>query len=676
MATEHIKMPAVLPVIRTLANGSQTIFSYPFPIFAAGDLSIFLNGAPQSSGYSVTGAGETDGGTVIFETAPASGVVVTLERRFALERVTDFLEGGDFSARAINNELDFLTAALQQVSRDQGAMLRYAPTENPAALDLPSRAIRAGKALGFDDSGNPVAVSLEGSMAAPDFTASGMGAETRTSSDKFADIVSVRDFGAMGDGLSDDTLALQQALAAHDAVFLPSGTYLVTAPVTLGHRQSLRGTGQAAVIRAQSNDFATVEMAAGYAILDNLRIEGGLIGVRMFGRDGECVQNTISDVQIVRAATGIQLDGYDDTDKPCYWNHVSRVLIERPALHGLHLTLSGGGDTPNANKFHAVRVYSKGAETTGSGFYAEYGQLNNSFIDCEANMNGDTASACFRVGAGSDKTLIVNFLAESWNGVPNLQLDDGSRETAVMNLTAMSDGAAVYDLSGGNYDAINAGWPDKNRLRKTVVTDLKATLMRFDTEFIDMAGTTDLDLSHSLHLVNAINGAITLALPAAADAAGAEITIKKVDDSGNIITVSEQGGGSGPDGNTLLLGGKGDFVTVLSNGAGWYVKSSSRMAGNTRYADTTGTYDIDMAVDVYLISSYGGAVTARLPPANAAKAVGRTVTIKKTDISANAVTVTEQGGSGPDQYNQPLSSQYKAITVTSNGSQWYIISKF
>ena len=345
-------------------------------------------------------------------------------------------------------------------------------------------------------------------------------------------------------------------------------------------------------------------------------------------------------------------------------------------LHGLHLTLSDDGDTPNANKFYAVRVYSKGAATTGSGFYVEYGQLNNSFIDCEANMNGATASACFRVGANSDKTLVMNFLAESWNGVPNLQLDNGSQETAIMNLTAMSDGAAIYDLSGGNYDAINAGWPDKNRLRKTVVTDLKATLMRFDTEFIDTAGTTNLDLSHSVHLVNATGGAITIALPAAASAAGAEITVKKVDNTGNIITVAEQGGGAGPDGGNLLLGGKGDFVTVISNGAGWYVSSSNRMAGNTRYADTTGTYDIDMAVDMYLISSYGGAVTARLPPANAAKAVGRTVTIKKTDSSANAVTVTEQGGSGPDQYNQPLPDQYDAITVTSNGSQWYIISRF
>lgn len=676
MTTEHIKMPAVLPVVRTLADGSQTAFTYPFPVFAAEDLKVYLNGASQSSGYTVNGAGNTTGGTVIFTTAPGNGVIVTLERRVDLERMTDFLEGGDFSARAINNELDFLMAAIQQVNRDQGTMLRYAPTEAPAALELPPKTLRAGKALGFDADGDPVAVSLEGSMASPDFTASGMGAETRTSSDKFSDLVSVKDFGAVGDGLTDDTLALQQALAAHKGVFVPSGTYLITAPLTLGIKQALIGIGQTSVIKAQSNGFVTVEMAAGYAILSNLRIEGGLIGVRMFGRDGECVQNMVSDVQIIGAATGIQLDGYNDSNKPCYWNHISRVLIEQPALHGVHLTLSDDGDTPNANRFYAVRVYSKGAGTTGSGFYVEYGQLNNSFIDCEANMNGATASSCFRIGSNSNKTLITNLLCESWNNVPNLRLDNGSLETAILNLTAMSDGAAIYDLSGGNYDAINAGWPDKNRLRKTVVTDLKAMLMRFDTEFIDTPGTINLDLSHSVHLVNATGGAVTVALPLASGATGVEMTIKKIDESVNIVTISEQGGGTGPDGANLFLGGRNDYVTVISNGAYWYIKSSNRMAGNTRFADTTGTYDIDMAIDTYLISSYGGAVTARLPPANAAKAAGRTVTIKKTDSSANAVTVTEQGGNGPDQSGQPLGSQYKAITVTSNGGQWYIVSKF
>ena len=676
MTTDHIKMPAVLPVIRSLADGVQTVFTYPFPIFTASDLKVYLNGAPQSSGYAVTGAGNTSGGSVTFTTAPASGVIVTLERRLPLERLSDFLEGGDFSARSINNELDFMMAALQQVNRDQNAMLRYAPTENPASLELPPKSIRVGKALGFDDDGDPVAVSLEGSMAMPDFTASGMGAETRGSGDKLSDLISVRDFGAIGDGLTDDTLALQQALAAHRAIFVPSGTYLITAPLTLGYRQSLIGAGQSSIIKAQSNSFVNLEVAAGYATVTNLRIENGLIGIKLFGRDGECVQNIISDVHIVSAATGIQLDGYDDSNRPCYWNRINRVLVEQPTLYGVHLTLSDDGDTPNANSFYAVRVYSKGAPTTGSGFYVEHGQLNNSFIDCEANINGATATSCFRVGSNSDKTLIMNLLCESWNSVPNIKLDSGSVETAIMNLTAMSNGAAIYDFSGGNYDAINAGFPDKNRLRKTVVTDLKATLMRFDTEFIDTPGNTNLDLSHSVHLVNATGGAITISLPAAASAPGVEMTIKKVDGTSNIVIIAEQGGGTGPDGTSLQLGGQNDYITAISNGAGWYITSSNRMAGNTRFADTTGTYDIDMAVDTYLLSSFGGALTARLPPANAAKAVGRTITIKKTDASANVVTVTEQGGSGPDQYNQPLSSQYSAITVTSNGSQWYIVSKF
>jgi hypothetical protein len=65
MTTEHIKMPAVLPVVRVLANGSQTVFTYPFPIFTENDLKVFLNGAPQSSGYTVAGAGMTAGGTGI-----------------------------------------------------------------------------------------------------------------------------------------------------------------------------------------------------------------------------------------------------------------------------------------------------------------------------------------------------------------------------------------------------------------------------------------------------------------------------------------------------------------------------------------------------------------------------------------------------------------------------------
>jgi hypothetical protein len=674
MTSEHIKMPAVAPLVRYVANGEQSVFAYPFPIFASEDLKVYFDGSLQSSGYDVADAGETDGGSITFDTAPADGIIITLERRLPLERVSDFLEGGDFSAAAINTELDYLTASVQQVDRDMAPMLRYGDHETPGNVTMPDRAARANKALGFDGDGNPVAVSLEGSMAAPSFTAVGTGAVTRTSQDKFADAVSIKDFGATGDGLTDDTLAIQKALTAHDSVYIPPGTYFITGTITVGERQSLYGAGQVSVLECQDNSFNAIEVPADYATIANLRIEGGAVGVKLFGSVRPCVQTSVSDVTIWQASIGVQLDGYNDTNKPCYWNNFDRVLVVQPATHGFHLTKSGAGDTPNANKFHACRVYSLGADISGAGFYIEHGSFNNSLIDCEANVKG-TATGCFVIGAGSNKTLLINPYAESDNEVPNVKLESGSTDTAIYNLLSASNGAAIWDLSGGDYAAYNAGYPHKNRFLKTTVTDLNATLQRYDTEYIDTSGTVSLDTSHSIHLVSSYGGALTVELPNAADASGAMMVIKKTDTSGNVITVTEDDG-AGPDGRNYYLGAENDYVQMVSNGAEWFVMSSNRAPGNTRYYDGTGTYDIDMAVDTYLLSSYGGALTARLPPANAAEAVGRTVTIKKTDVSANAVSVSENGGSGPDGYTQPLTDQYDAITVVSNGSQWYIVSRF
>lgn len=676
MTTEHIKVPDVLPTVRYLADGSETIYPYAFPIFASEDLKVYFDGALQSSGFTISGAGNTAGGSVTFDTAPDSGVVIKIERRMPLERLTDFLEGGDFSAQAINTELDFLIAAVQQVGRDQTGMIRYSDDEEEASVDLPTKTQRAGKVLGFDEDGDPVAVSAEGTMAAPDYTASGTGAVTRTSAGKFADVVSVKDFGAVGDGLTDDTLAIQKALSAGYHVYVPEGTYLVTSTIGLTSSQSLYGAGQASVIKAQSTAFNTIEVTGKHTQISNLRIESGAVALKFYGSATECTQNNVHDVVISGASTGIQLDGYNDTNKPCYWNNFSRILIEQPTLHGVHLTLSGAGDTPNANRFHMVRVYSKGASTTGSGFYIEDGSFNNAFVDCEANVNGPTADSCFRLGSGSNKTLIVNLLCESTNVVPNIKLDSGSVETSIFNLSAESNGAAILDNSGGAYDAYNAGSPDKNTMRKTTVTDLKATLMRFDTEFIDTAGTTTLDTSHSVHIVDATNGAITIELPTASSAAGVTMTIKKKDSSANIVTIDEASGGDGPDGATLQLGGEGDYATVISNGAGWFIVASNRVSGNTRFIDDSGTIDIDMSVDTYMLSSFSGAMTARLPPADANEAIGRTITLKKTDSSANAVTVTEQGGSGPDQSSQSLPGQYDAVTVVSDGGQWFVVSKY
>ena len=68
------------------------------------------------------------------------------------------------------------------------------------------------------------------------FIQAGTGAVQRTVESKLQDVVSVKDFGAVGNGIADDTAAIQAAINAAIAenkdLFIPAGTYVVPAPST------------------------------------------------------------------------------------------------------------------------------------------------------------------------------------------------------------------------------------------------------------------------------------------------------------------------------------------------------------------------------------------------------------------------------------------------------------
>ena len=671
--TTGLQIPRGAPRAQYVGDGVQTAFTYPFPIFAAEDLTVMVNSAKLSSGFTVSGAGQTAGGTVAFNTPPASGAAVTLLRRMAIERVTDFSESGPLSARALNREFDVLTAGLQQTAADQALMLRYADEDLPASSTLPLRAARAGKLLAFDGNGAPAPRDPVDEEALS--TYSPAAGTSRAIRDKLGDVVSVKDFGAKGDGVSDDSTALQAALSNARAVYVPPGTYRITNTLNVGYGQTLFGAGQSSIIRGASNGFDLIHLPDGYASLRDLRLEKGLAGVRLMGRDGPCVQNALTDLTIWEPTYGLVLDGYTSTERPCYWNNIARVLVARPAVHGVWLTRSGAGDTPNANRFHMTRVYSLSAPMTGSGFFVEYGRYNNAFIDCEANLH-PSAAACARVGALTDKNLFVNFYAESLGGVPNIQLDAGSVETAIVNLFSASAGPAIYDLSGGAYTAVNAGYPEKNRLDRTRIKELVVEALRYDTEYVEPenGGVVELDLSSSVYLISAYGGATTARLPPAGSANGHAVTIKRTDASANLLTVVEIDG-PGPDGRTLRLANRFDYATLVSNGAAWWIVAGNRAPGDAAYIETPGLFEPALDQSLYLVSAWAGAVEVRLPDPSAPHAVGRTATFKKADQSGHAVTVTKAGGGGPDNEAIPLSGFGHAVTVMSNGAGWHILGR-
>lgn len=156
--SEHIKIGDITPRIRYEANGVQTSFIYHFPIFKEEDLQVWVDSDLVATGYEISGIGESEGGQIVFDTAPADGTIITLVRKLIIERVSDFQTGGSFRAKVINDELDFQTASLQQVNCEVLRAMRLSPYAPDANMELPIP--NAGKALLWNEEGNGIINSI------------------------------------------------------------------------------------------------------------------------------------------------------------------------------------------------------------------------------------------------------------------------------------------------------------------------------------------------------------------------------------------------------------------------------------------------------------------------------------------------------------------------------------
>jgi hypothetical protein len=98
------------------------------------------------------------------------------------------------------------------------------------------------------------------------FLASGSGATQRTVLEKLRDVVSVKDFGAVGDGVADDTVEINAALASGaKMVHFPAGTYKVSATLNVPVNVSIVGDGpNASIIDGSSATYAN--LTSGYHI--------------------------------------------------------------------------------------------------------------------------------------------------------------------------------------------------------------------------------------------------------------------------------------------------------------------------------------------------------------------------------------------------------------------------
>lgn len=108
-----------------------------------------------------------------------------------------------------------------------------------------------------------------------------VGAVGRTQHGKNQDLVSVKDFGAVGDGVADDTSAFQAAIDSKKSLYIPDGVYLISSTLTITATDSLCIAG---------NNFGHVnDQTAGSVIKFTgsaspaIRVQGGAIGAKISG---------------------------------------------------------------------------------------------------------------------------------------------------------------------------------------------------------------------------------------------------------------------------------------------------------------------------------------------------------------------------------------------------------
>lgn len=220
-----------------------------------------------------------------------SGTSLTIQRVVPYQQLTDLVNQSGYYPNVVENALDYLTMQTQQLAQLSQLALKVPLSSTPANLTLPSAITRANTVVGFDSNGNAIVLPTPASVGAGDLRtdifASGSGftpgvstsvtlsrapgsvtnvqvhfdalfqgpdqilsvigniltftapiptgvsrvyVTTGTSLSQVSNLtvaVNVRDYGAKGDGVTNDTSAFLTAFTKGSAIQVPAGTYVL-----------------------------------------------------------------------------------------------------------------------------------------------------------------------------------------------------------------------------------------------------------------------------------------------------------------------------------------------------------------------------------------------------------------------------------------------------------------
>jgi hypothetical protein len=281
------------------------------------------------------------------------------------------------------------------------------------------------------------------------FLAAGSGATQRTALDKFRDVVSVKDFGAVGDGVADDTAAIQAALAASNNIFLPAGTYRITSTISVTGNKYIESSN--AIL---NKDFNGVGLAfTGGSVFNYVTGTLSVIGVGSFAAntaspsanpsahgititnnrvivDGSLISNSHQGNGLLFSSTSPNSNRCVLTDIRCTGNGVNGIRF------------SGTDDNAAVWK---VGFYCTGNRESGIYFDNDFiGRSWDGFVYCESNAVDGTSDQLYigklrgsRLFVYAEESVSTGFEIFIGASCEFLDIVD-TRETGTVNNAALS----------------------------------------------------------------------------------------------------------------------------------------------------------------------------------------------------------------------------------------------
>lgn len=245
-------------------NGATTAFPITWKYLAKSHVVATLRNADDTetlwvldTNYTLTPAGVDAGGTLTALVAPATGTTLNISLDPPNTQTSSFPLGGEFPSTATESALDLSAQRDGKLEALFNRALRVpkTDTQSDTDLELPIDSDRASMLLGFDADGKPIASPGTGGTTTSAFMATVVddltsnaalttltatraesGAVAVTVLNKLRERISVKDFGATGDGTTDDRAALalaDTAAGAGKTLYFPPGTYKIGSNITL-----------------------------------------------------------------------------------------------------------------------------------------------------------------------------------------------------------------------------------------------------------------------------------------------------------------------------------------------------------------------------------------------------------------------------------------------------------